>query len=58
MNRAVAVPAASMDAVKAIHATLIQERKDLRGISFPFPLPAAGAFGLAGAFAVGAFGVP
>jgi hypothetical protein len=47
-----------MDAVKAIHATLIQERKDLRGISFPFPLPAAGAFGLAGAFAVGAFGVP
>jgi hypothetical protein len=47
MKRAVAVAEATMEAVNAIQATLIQERKDRRGNSFLF----AGAFG--GFFASG-----
>ena len=36
MNRAVAVAAASIDAVNAVHASVIQERKERRGIAFAF----------------------
>jgi hypothetical protein len=45
MNRAVAVAAASIDAVKAAHANVIQDKKERRGMA-GF---AAGAAGLAGA---------
>jgi hypothetical protein len=46
MKRPVAVAAASIDAVNAVHASVIQERNDRRGIE-PF---AAGAAGLAAGF--------
>jgi len=45
MKRAVAVTAANIDAVKAAHASVIHERKDLRGIA------ALGAAGLGAAAA-------
>ena len=48
MNRPVAVSAASIDAVKAVHAKVIQERKERRGIG-------ALGFGAAG-FAGAGFG--
>jgi hypothetical protein len=50
MNRPVAVAAASIDAVKAAHATVIQEKNERRGIA----RFAAGAAGLAGAGFAGA----
>ena len=43
MKRAVAVTAASIDAVNAVHASVIQERNERRGIA----ALAAGAAGLA-----------
>jgi hypothetical protein len=52
MNRPVAVSAASIDAVKAVHAKVIQERKERRGMG-GF---AAGAAGFAGAGFGGAGG--
>jgi len=55
MNRAVAVPAASMDAVKAVHASVIQLRKDRRGTALASFAAAAGAAGFAAA--AGGFGV-
>jgi hypothetical protein len=45
MNRAVAVKAASIDAVNAVHAKVIQEIKERRGMG----CFAAGAAGFAGA---------
>jgi len=50
MKRAVAVPAASIDAVNAVQASVIQFRKDRRGTAFAVAPGAAG-------FAAGGFGV-
>jgi len=46
MNRPVAVPAASIDAVKAVHASVIQDRNERRDAIGGF---AAGAAGLGAA---------
>jgi hypothetical protein len=58
MNRPVAVSAASIDAVKAAHATVIHDRKDLRPTAGFFAGAPAGfaaaGFGGGGAVAVGA----
>jgi len=43
MNRAVAVPAASIDAVKAVQASVIQFKNDLRGMVFASLAAAGGA---------------
>src|SRR6516225_1039412 len=52
MKRAVAVAAASIDAVKAVHASVIQDRNERRGIE----ALAAGVAGLAGVAGFGAAG--
>jgi hypothetical protein len=52
MNRPVAVAAASIDAANAVHANVIQERKERRGTDFL----AAGAAGLAADAGFGAAG--
>jgi len=53
MNRPVAVAAASIDAVNAVHARVIHERNDRRGI----PAFAAGAVGFAAEAGFGAAGL-
>jgi hypothetical protein len=56
MNRPVAVRAASIDAVKAVHANVIQERKERRGMAgFAAGAAGLGAAGFGGNVAVGAF---
>src|SRR6185503_7312169 len=54
MKRAVAVPAASMDAVNAAHASFIQLRNSRRGMATAPPFTAAPVFAAAPAVAVAA----
>jgi hypothetical protein len=50
MKRVVAVAAASIDAVNAVHASVTHERKLRRGIVAPFDAAADGAAALAAGF--------
>jgi len=54
MNLAVAVKEASIEAVNATHASVIQDKKERRGTA---PLPGAAAFAGAAALGAAGFGV-